>query len=327
MKQGVGDKDDRDFQPLVAEGEKKIDAKAITDAQPTENDSRGDAYSLNNSPPSPRDAPLPSIDVPVENPVTEVPKTDDATEVKPDKSIENWDAVATVGLRLFTRKAMIKLSVVGRPGKTKDKALEPIVVITGESGPLGNLPPVDAPPTPVVKSASEASTAFGPGSALASESRKNSMKLQIEKVPENTASSSTAPKPDEAKIEATRLDEKISETANGVISVANDSNAESKGAEAKTEEASKDVEPSSAEAKIEEPAVPKDDPKSDSSQDGQPTPQQTPPAEADNSKTDAITNTQELAISPVPAPVVDVPAVQPLDPGSSGAPQRFRAHS
>ena len=83
-----------------------------------------------------------STEEPVENPTTaqpeskDVPAGDDASSKKDPK--DNWDAIATIGLRLLTRKAMVKLSVVG-----SDKPKGAGRVITSrQSFPVGNMPPV-----------------------------------------------------------------------------------------------------------------------------------------------------------------------------------------
>ena len=88
-----------------------------------------------------------STEEPVENPITQQPQTenkdpaptgtgDNAAEKKDPK--DDWDAIATIGLRLLTQKAMVKLSVVG-----SDKPKGAGAVITSrQSFPVGNVPKV-----------------------------------------------------------------------------------------------------------------------------------------------------------------------------------------
>ncbi|KAI4151732.1 MAG: hypothetical protein LQ340_003328 [Diploschistes diacapsis] len=80
-----------------------------------------------------------STDPPVENPITAQPedKATDAVEETPKKKDSDWNAIATVGLRLLTRKAMVKLSAIG-----PDKPKGPGVIVSRQSFPIGNLPPV-----------------------------------------------------------------------------------------------------------------------------------------------------------------------------------------
>ena len=89
-----------------------------------------------------------STDGPVEIPVTAEPEAIKQTEEKPDanksdeaakteKPKDDWDAIATVGLRLLTRNATVKLSIV-----TPDPPKEPRILLSRQSYPVGNIPPV-----------------------------------------------------------------------------------------------------------------------------------------------------------------------------------------
>ena len=83
-----------------------------------------------------------STEEPVENPTTTQPETKDVatgddTSTKKDPN-DGWDAIATIGLRLLTRKAMVKLSVVGSD-KPKGAGR---VIVSRQSFPVGNVPPV-----------------------------------------------------------------------------------------------------------------------------------------------------------------------------------------
>jgi hypothetical protein len=147
MKKGVGDKEDRIFEDL--NGEQQQPAAQVSKA-PASCNERPESASMDHLP-YPREEPIPATDQPVENPVTLAPEA--ISTEKSDPSAENWKAIATIGLRLFTRQAAVRLSVIS--GSTKDanqgeNAL-PNVIITGESGPIGNVPPIGdqpvAPPT------------------------------------------------------------------------------------------------------------------------------------------------------------------------------------
>lgn len=174
MKKGVGDKDDRVFESLTVEEEAKVktDEKPKDETDTTESadnsakeenaDTADSKTSDDKSIPVPNTEPSP--EVPVENPVTGEPKPVPGPETTPaeksekkkkDKSIENWNPVATVGLRLFTRKAKVALSVVQTaidpskatanttPKMADDTKLT--ILVSGESAKIGNVPPIGDP--------------------------------------------------------------------------------------------------------------------------------------------------------------------------------------
>ena len=161
MKCGVGDKEDRIFESLtVQEADKleedkpKSDSDRVGPADDSANDSTPPAAGEGGDEPGP-----PSSDPPVAESFKPAPGRVNIPEEKQDKSIENWSPVATIGLRLFTRKARVALSVVQEivdiskltgQASTDGKvviipAAEPTILVSGQSEKVGNVPPIGDP--------------------------------------------------------------------------------------------------------------------------------------------------------------------------------------
>ena len=180
MKNGVEDKDDRYFESLTADEDAKVKPEELAKGETDTNQSSNHPFTQVN--PSTIDSKTPddnskpsananlAAEVPVENPVTGEPKPIPEPEAKPDekpetqkkdKSIENWNPIATVGLRIFTRKAKVVVSVVQTPAADISKAAtntttsststkvhpdkKPTILVSGQSARIGNVPPIGDP--------------------------------------------------------------------------------------------------------------------------------------------------------------------------------------
>ena len=78
-----------------------------------------------------------STDEPVENPTTQRPDALVSSPAKQKDPKDDWDAIATIGLRLLTQKAVVNLRVVNSTPPS-----DPRVVVSRQSFPVGDLPPV-----------------------------------------------------------------------------------------------------------------------------------------------------------------------------------------
>ena len=150
-----------------------------------------------------------STDEPVENPITMPPaqivtqsesKTDgtgdDSAKVKNPN--DDWDAIVTIGLRLLTRNATVKLSVV-----SSNPPKEPAVLISRQSFPVGNIPPL--PGDAVESSNASGSTTSSKPEVLTPESEKDKPKA------EEVAKEETTKETKEQDLSATEANEATSQ--------------------------------------------------------------------------------------------------------------------
>ena len=160
MKRGVGDKEDRIFESLtVQEADKQEEDKPKSDS---DGNSPAEDSANDSAPPAAGESGEPdpsSSDPAVTASLKPAPGRINIPEERKDKSIENWSPVATIGLRLFTRKARVALSVVREvvdvsnltgQASTDGKviivpAAGPTILVSGKSEKIGNVPPIGDP--------------------------------------------------------------------------------------------------------------------------------------------------------------------------------------